>query len=54
MSHFIQLVLYGLSSGGFMSADTKENFPVTGELPFITIQFKYRYLARAASTEELF
>lgn len=34
MSHFIQLVLYGLSSGGFMSADTKENLSVTGEFNY--------------------
>lgn len=34
MSHFIQLVLYGLSSGGFMSVDTKENLSVTGEFNY--------------------
>lgn len=34
MSHFIQLVLYGLSSGGFMSADTKENLSVPGEFNY--------------------
>lgn len=34
MSHLKQLVLYSLSSGGFMSTDTKESLSVTGELNY--------------------